>query len=206
MKTIKALLLSITFLVIIKSYSQEENQWANPEQWTEHNCKALFDKDVIRVENTGGTAVLWLNEVNFGNGTVELDLKGNDKLSFLGLAFHGQENDHYDAVYFRPFNFRSKEKGENAIQYISAPKNDWKVLREQFPGKYESAINPVPDPNDWFHARIAIDFPRVEVFIDDAENPTLVVEKINNRREGKLGLWVDSDDGEFKNLHITNSN
>ncbi|WP_422082086.1 family 16 glycoside hydrolase [Ulvibacterium sp.] len=202
MREIKTLLTAITLLFITSIYSQESNKLFDPEHWTEHNCKASFEEGVIHIENTGGTALLWLDGVDFGNGTIELDIKGNDKVSFLGLAFHGLDNENYDAVYFRPFNFKSKEKSGNAIQYIAAPDNDWNILREKFPGKYENAIDPIPDPNSWFHARIVIDFPEVKVYVDHAGKATLAVKQISKRKSGKLGLWVDSDDGRFKNLSI----
>ncbi|MDN5213300.1 DUF1080 domain-containing protein [Fulvivirgaceae bacterium BMA12] len=181
---------------------------ANSKNWTEHRGKATFEGDVIHLKETGGTAILWVNGVNFKNGTVELDIKGKDERgnSFVGLAFHGADDENYDAVYFRPFNFKSVEKKNNAMQYIDAPKNVWHVLRKKYPGKYESAVQPVPDPNDWFHAKIVINYPEVKVYVNDSTTPTFVVEQISKRREGKIGLWVDSEDGWFRNVTITEDN
>jgi hypothetical protein len=41
------------------------------------------------------------------------------------------------------------------------------------------------------------------VYINGSEEPTLEVEQISKREEGKLGLWLDSKDGWFKNVVVT---
>lgn len=177
-----------------------------PAQWPAYNSKVNFNKDTIHLINSSDkTAFLWLNNTNFGNGVIELDLKGKDLAgqSFIGVAFHAADNNNYDAIYFRPFNFKNPEKKERAIQYVDIPGNDWDKLREKYPGKYEGAVDPASDPNDWFHARIVLDFPRVTVFLNNSQVPGLQVEQLSNRKQGKLGLWIDSDEGWFKNIAIT---
>jgi hypothetical protein len=181
----------------------------SPARWSTYNSKVNFNKDTIHLINTAGkTAFLWLNNTNFRNGVIELDVKGKDLAgqSFVGVAFHATDNENYDAVYFRPFNFKNPEKKERAVQYIDKPDNDWDKLRQQYPGKYEGAVNPVPDPNDWFHVRIVIDFPQVKVYLANAGTPSLQVEQISKRKEGKFGLWIDCDEGWFKNVKITRIN
>ena len=178
---------------------------ADPANWTSHNSTATFEKSTIYLKNAGGgSALLWLNDFNFKNGIVELDIKGKDVRgqSFVGLAFHGLDNTHYDAVYFRPFNFKSQEKKNMAVQYIDAPDNVWHALRKKFPGKYENAVQPVPNPDDWFHVKIEVNTPDIKVYLNESDEPTLVVEKISTRNEGKVGLWIDSQDGWFRNVTI----
>ena len=115
-------------------------------------------------------------------------------------------DDHaFEVVYFRPFNFRADEpfKGR-AVHYISAPGNGWEALRKNFPGKFESAVNPVPDPDDWFHARIEVGDKLVYVFVDHAKTPSLVVNRIaESRQKRPMGLFVDSADGYYKNFKVT---
>ena len=65
------------------------------------------------------------------------------------------------------------------------------------------AVNPVPDPNNWFHARIEIKSPEIKVFVNNSKTPSLIVQQLSNRKEGKLGLWIDSKDGWFKNVVIS---
>jgi hypothetical protein len=76
--------------------------------------------------------IAWLKGIEFTNGTIEVDLRGKDlfQRSFVGIAFHGVDTTNYDAVYFRPFNFRSDDSVRriHAVQYIHPPKLDWFVL------------------------------------------------------------------------------
>ena len=50
----------------------------------------------------------------------------------------------YDAIYFRPFNFRTSDPARRlrAVQYISHPTYTWNKLRAERPGVYEKPVNP----------------------------------------------------------------
>jgi hypothetical protein len=179
---------------------------ANAGSWTASNCEVTFDNGIIHIINKGDeTALLWLNNTTMKNGVIELDIKGKDAAgqSFVGLAFHGSGDKDYEGVYFRPFNFHNPERKDHAVQYISKPEYDWQVLRQRFPGKYENPLVPAPDPNDWFHVKIVIEFPMVRAYVNESKEPVLEVEQISQRKDGKLGLWVDSEDGWFRNITIS---
>jgi hypothetical protein len=210
-KNMKTKLLILTFLECICFFETraQANINVDPEKWAPYNCSAIFDQGFIHVTNTAGkSASLWLKNINFKNGTIELDIKGKDVRgeSFVGIAFHASDSEHYAAVYFRPFNFRDPERKGRSVQYVDIPGHDWDTLRERTPGKYENAVNPVPDPNDWFHARIAIKFPEIKVFLNDSNEPSLIVHEINKRGEGNFGLWIDGSEGWFKNVVLSETN
>jgi len=178
----------------------------NAESFTEFNRKASYKDDEVHLNKNEGYGVLWLNDSSFVNGILELELRGTaiPGQSFVGLAFHGRDNTTFDAVYFRPFNFRNPERKGHSVQYISLPENDWEKLREQFPGRYENAAKPVPDPADsWFHVRIVVNFPEVKVYINHASEPTLQVQQLSSQRQGRIGFWVgNGSEGWFRNLQI----
>jgi hypothetical protein len=89
------------------------------------------------------------------------------------------------------------------VQYISHPKWTWNKLRAESPGKYEQPVSPVPDPDDWFHARIVIEGQKISVFVNNAGSPTLLVTALSERRDGRIGLWVGNGSaGDFANLTI----
>jgi hypothetical protein len=67
---------------------------------------------------------------------------------------------------------------------------------------YESAVKPVPDPAGWFHARVEVTKEKVSVWVDDGKDPCLVVHRLSGRPKGMVGLWVDSNQGAFRNLKI----
>jgi len=141
---------------------------------------SIVDEDgrkALRLDERPGDGVAWLENLQFTNGVIEIELKGRDVLqrSFLGVAFRGLGDKTYDAVYFRPFNFRADdpERRSHAVQYISHPTYTWNKLRAEKPGLYEKPITPPPDPNGWFRARIVIEKPKVSVFVNGAVQPSL---------------------------------
>lgn len=162
----------------------------------------------VHISEREGDGVAWIDNVNFTNGIIELDIKGKDVLqqSFVGVAFHGRDEKTLDAVYFRPFNFKSTDSVRriHAVQYVSHPDFTWNKLRETQNGKYEKAIPSAPNPNEWFHVKIIVDYPHVSVFVNNNSTPCLSVEQLNDRKNGRIGLWVGNNSGsDFANLIIT---
>jgi hypothetical protein len=163
-------------------------------------------KQVLRLAPVGGNrkgsnvGMALVAGVTCTEGTIDVDLRGQgeDSPSFVGIAFGVADADRYEAVYFRPFRFRSADAVErsHAVQYIAWPEHTWEALRAQAPGVYEAAITPVPDPADWFHARIEVGRSTVKVFVDRAAQPTLAVNRLRTEGGG-IGLWVDSQEGSF---------
>jgi hypothetical protein len=161
----------------------------------------------VRLSESPGDGVVYLEGVEGANGAIEIDIRGKDVLqqSFVGVAFHGLDEKTYDAVYFRPFNFKNEDPARRlrAVQYISHPTYTWNKLRTEHPGKYEQPVNPVPDPNGWFHARILVASPKMSVFVSDAKEPCLVVDQLSDRKRGLAGLWVgNTSGGDFANFKI----
>ena len=168
------------------------------------------DKKGVRFDARPEIAVAWLENFEFGDGTIEFDVRGKDEFqrSFVGLAFHGVDEKTYDAIYFRPFNFKSGDalRRQHAVQYISHPEFTWQKLRAEHPGQYEKPVQPVPDPNSWFHVRVVVAYPKVSVFVNDADEPCLIVEQLSNRTKGWVGFYVSNDSGgDFANLKITSA-
>jgi len=162
----------------------------------------------LRLSSSPGDGVAYLRGTEFGNGTIEVDIRGKDVQgqSFVGIAFHGVDSTTYDAIYFRPFNFRTPDstRQSHAVQYISHPTYTWQKLRAERPGSFEQPVSPAPDPNAWFHVRVVVASPKVSVFVGDAKQPSLVVDQLNDRTKGLVGLWVgNNSDGDFANLKIT---
>jgi len=161
----------------------------------------------VRLTEGAGEGVAYVQGVEFANGTIELDVRGKDvqQQSFLGVAFHGLDSTTYDAIYFRPFNFRAADstRHAHAVQYIAHPTYTWQKLRDERPGVYEKAVSPAPDPNGWFHARVVVADSQVSVWVGDATAPSLVVTELSHRGHGMVGLWVgNGSGGDFANLRI----
>jgi hypothetical protein len=161
-------------------------------------------KKGVRLSDDG---VAYLTGVEFSNGAIEVEIRGKDveQQSFIGVVFHGVDGKTYDAIYFRPFNFKTEDAARRmrAVQYVAHPTYTAQKLRDEHPGKYEQAVNHAPDPNDWFHARVVVASPEVSVFINDANEPCLVVTQLSDRKKGLVGLWgAGAVGGDFANLKI----
>jgi hypothetical protein len=63
-------------------------------------------------------------------------------------------------------------------------------------------LPPVPDPVDWFHARVVIKEQWITVYVNHNELPSLHVHLLNDWKGGKFGLWDDGLSGDFANLRI----
>ena len=165
----------------------------------------------IRLSKDYGEGIAWLKGVEFSNGTIEFDARGEDVEghSFVGIAFHGKNNETYDAVYLRPFRFNETDEAmrSHSIQYIALPNYTWRVLREKFSNKFEHTIDPSPDPNSWVHVRMVIKDSTVSTYINGNKEPSLVVEKMSTISTGAIGFYVaDTSGGDFANLKITKTN
>jgi len=164
----------------------------------------------FRLDERPGDGVAYLRGIELGNGTIEFDVKGKDVQgqSFVGVAFHGVDGTTYEAIYFRPFNFRAEDpvRRGHAVQYISHPTYTWQKLRAERPGIFEQPVNPAPDPNAWFHVRVVVASPKVSVFVGDAKEPCLVVTRLSDRTNGLVGLWVGNNSGgDFADLKIVSN-
>ena len=174
--------------------------------------KALKDgQPAVRLVAEGDSAngivgLALRRDLSFSTGSIEIDLKGKNvrQRSFLGVAFNVIDEKTFEAIYFRPFNFKAEEPFRGrAVQYIAWPANTWEHLRKNEPGRFEKPVNPVPDPDGWFHARIEVTDQEVRVFVNHAKEPSLVVARLSRgAAERPLGLFVDSADGWYANLTV----
>lgn len=162
----------------------------------------------IKLSKAKGEGLAWIDDVVFSNGIIEFDVRGENvkQNSFVGIAFHGINNDTFDAVYLRPFQLRETDPKlrKRGIQYISLPEFTWRKLRELYPEKYENEVTSAPDPDSWIKMRIEIDGSLISVYVDNSTKPVLVVDKLTSTKNGKLGFYVaDTSGGDFANLKVT---
>ena len=186
----------------------------NKSELKTHNRHAVVTMQEMGVINSveldarEGDGIAIFENIEFENGTIEFDVKGKNTpgKSFVGVAFHIQNNETFNAIYFRPFNFQNSDKvrSGHSVQYISHPEFTWKKLRTDFPEQFENPVKPVPDPDEWFHAKVVINWPTVKVYVENSNVPSLNVKMKNEFKKGEVGFWVgNGSDGEFKNLVVT---
>lgn len=162
----------------------------------------------VHVSEKEGSGVAWVEGTDFAQGTIEVDVRGRDVLqrSFLGIAFHRKDDNSYEAVYLRPFNFRAAEpdRHQHAVQYISLPEFDWPRLRKEFAEEFENPVDASVSPTDWVPLRVVVSGPRVQIYVGAVKSPALEARKLGTYERGTVGLWVgNNSDGDFANLRFT---
>ncbi len=165
------------------------------------------DYQGIRLSKAIGEGIAWMKGTNFSTGTIEFDVRGEDlkQHSFVGIAFHGQNDSTYNAIYLRPFHFHAQDtvSQNRMIQFISLPVFTWRKLRAEFPGQFESHITTPPDPNVWVHVRIEVTSSDISAYINRSNIPSLIVQPPIALPPGKVGFYVaDTSGGDFANLSI----
>lgn len=203
----KKILLIFCCVCCLSATAQHTKRYNLPELYLKKafvpsDSVTLTKPDVLTTVNT-----IWFKSLTFSEGTIDIDLRGRNVFlrSFLGIAFHGTDSTHYDLLYFRPFNFKSPDtlRRKWSVAYVSLPDYNWPRLRKEHPLVFENAVQPVPDPDAWFHATIVIKAHHLTVYVDHSTVPCLVVTLLNSQKDGRFGLFSDGLQSDFKNLTIT---
>ena len=166
------------------------------------------DGTAIVLNAQPGDGLGYIDGVQFTKGVIQLELKGenNPGKSFVGLAFNIQNDSTFEAIYFRPFNFVAKEAIRRAhmVQYIHHPEKTWHMLRETRTGEFENEIKNPPDPDNWFQARIIIEENKVRVFVNNAKEPSLVIDRLDSHKSDRIGVWTGFNSaGWFRSIKIS---
>ncbi len=164
--------------------------------------------DAVHVSDKLDPGLVWIDGISFADGAIEVDVRGRDLLqrSFLGIAFHGRDDQTYECVYLRPFNFRAPDaaRKRHAAQYMMLPAFDWPKLREQFPEEFEGGVDQAIAPIAWVTLKVVVQGAKVEAYAGPSATPVLNVRKLGDLSGGRIALWTgNNSDGDFANLRIT---
>ena len=168
----------------------------------------IQDRSGVRLSDASGNGVAWVEGTDFQSGTIEVDVRGRESMgqSFVGVAFHRQDDNSYEAVYVRPFNFRASDpaRKQHAVQYIALPEFDYDRLRAKVPEEFENPVDASIDPTDWVKLRVVVGGGRVQIYVGPVDEATLEVRKLGQLYSGQVGLWVGNQSGgDFANLVVT---
>ena len=173
-----------------------------------HTVVQESGRPIVRLDAKPGDGFAVVQGPTFDEGTIELDVRGEDvqQQSFVGVAFAVQNDSTYEAVYLRPFNFRTPDtaRAKRAVQYVSHPAWPWPRLRAESPGKYEQPVRPIADPTGWVPLRLVITRTQVSVFANGGAEPDLVVTRLGEAKPGAIAFWAGNNSrGDYANLKIT---
>jgi hypothetical protein len=161
----------------------------------------------VTVTEKEGDGIVWIENTDFALGTIEVDIRGRDVTgrSFVGIAFHRRNDQAYEVVYLRPFNFRSDDplRHQHAVQYMMMPEFEWPRLRKEFPEEFENPVDKSVEPTGWVPLRVVMNLKTVQIYVGKVTSPTLEVRKLGNLQGGQIGLWAgNGSDGAFANLRV----
>ena len=203
--------LVILSLISIHSFSQEQINLA--EKFQNKNIKAVNrlisiygdSSNTLEMNARDIDGLGILEDIEFDKGVIEIEFLGenNPGKSFIGIAFNIQNDNTYEAIYFRPFNFVAEEqiRKDHMVQYIFHPEFTWRKLRNERTGEFEDEISDPPNPDDWFKAIIKITDNTVDVYLNKLIEPVLSVDRLTLSKSNKIGIWTGfGSSGRFKNL------
>jgi hypothetical protein len=201
------LLASVCILNIAPLVAQE----LSPDNLTAYNSifsvtnfegrRAIQVREPAELLQSNEDNLVILNGVDFYNGEIEIWLAGTrnpdaneSARGFTGIAFRiAEDPTEYEAIYVRPANGRADDqlRRNHSIQYISHPEYTWNKFRADTPSKYESYAD--MGPGEWIKYRLVVDGERAELYLNDAEQPNLIVKDLKlGDSSGRIGLWIDS--------------
>jgi hypothetical protein len=167
------------------------------------------------LDQEGPTDVLLalVEGMEFRDGEIELEVAGaplpdapSDMRGFIGLSFHvSPDGSRSEDVYLRPSNGRAEDqlRRNHAVQYQSIPGYGWKRLRDETPGQYESYVD--LQPGVWTRMRVKVSGTRAELYVNGAEQPTLIVRDLKHGAiGGGVALWAhQTTEAYFRHLVVT---
>ena len=157
-----------------------------------------------------------LNNFKFHNGTIEVKMLSrllpdapDFARGFIGIAYRINDDDtKFESYYVRPTNGRKCDdpiRKNHGCQYFSYPKYTFAYFRENNITKYEAPVD--IDLNEWIQLKAIIQDSVAKFYINDMENPILVVNDMKHGSDltGSVGFFVDiGTEAFFKDLKITN--
>ena len=184
------------------------------------SLEKLIGKEVVKVtknpalKEVDQPTFVKIKGTNFQNGTIEVSvlsklLPDADQFArgFIGVAFRiNDDNTKFENIYIRPANARADDqiRRKHTIQYFSFPDFPFSRTRKETPGKYESYADMAL--NEWIKIKITVKDTKAQLFINDAAQPSLIVNDLKHGADssGAIGLWVDvGTEGYFADLRIS---
>ncbi|WP_430603030.1 hypothetical protein IGJ02_000360 [Enterococcus sp. DIV0724b] len=155
-----------------------------------------------------------LNNLTFHNGTIEVKMLSrllpdapDFARGFIGIAFRINHDDtNFESFYVRPTNGRIDDpvRKIRGVQYFSYPKYTFDYFRNLGITDFEGPADIGLD--EWISLKVVINGARGEFYLNDSEEPVLVVENMKHGADAKggIGFFVDiGTEAFFKEWKIT---
>jgi hypothetical protein len=139
----------------------------------------------------------YIRDLDFADGTIDVDFAATEETRFLGLAFHIQSEDSYEVIFVRPGGSLTSQAIQYTPAFLGAP--CWQI----YTGPGYTAAAEIPRKR-WMHARIVVANNEARLFLNGSREPALVVADLKlGPAHGSIGFWGHLGDGYFSNLTYT---
>jgi sugar lactone lactonase YvrE len=157
----------------------------NSDRWNFQNAEFVTYLDR---QSLMGTALL--EDVDFGDGVIEVDMAIENvrTRSYPGLIFRARPQGHYEQFYVRPHR---SPIYPDTLQYTPAFNGvaGWQL----YSGEGFTALGNIPE-KQWFRVKMEIKGSQARIFIDDAEEPALVIPRLKHGTStGAIGVTGPAD-------------
>jgi len=190
-KIVFSFLISFLFTLACLGSQTEIIPFDSP-RWQLVNAQPI---DYLGQKAMMGTA--FLKETEFTDGVIEFDLAVTGARSYPGLVFRSQADGSWERIYIRPHRSGSLAPSlyPDVLQYVSAYNrvDSWQFYNGE--GMTAGAVIPL---NRWFHVKIEVSGTQARLFLDNAQEPALLVHELKQGlRKGGLGLMGPMDGSAY---------
>jgi len=172
------------FIVILvlsfghRARCQETTVDFESDRWTNANAEIV---DHLDRRSLIGTALL--EDVEFDDGIIEVDIAVDGGRSYPGIIFRYQSPGNYEKFYIRPHR---APLYPDALQYM--PVINGIGCWQLYNGDGYTAMGEIP-AGQWIHVRMEVKGEQARVFVDDMESPALVVDNLQHgMSKGSIGV------------------
>jgi hypothetical protein len=210
-----AFYIAASFLLTSSLFAQKIRAYGVTSTYTQFDGKNAIKVAIdTNIKTFDEPTFAKLADSSFRDGTIEVNvlskfIQGAPDWArgFIGIAFRiNDDNSKFECIYIRPSNGRANDqiRRNHTTQYFSFPNHKFSDFRKSDPEKYESYAD--MGMNEWIKMRIVIKGEHAQLFINNAEQPCLIVNDLKHGVDmtGGIGLWVGNwTEGYFSDLKIS---
>lgn len=152
------------------------------------SVQEFHGRSALSVRGSLGNYV-YLRDSEFLDGTIEVDMAVESR-GIAGIAFRGNtEGTRIDKVCFL-FVGDDGSAGDNPVRQAVISRRDGSLCVLRLRPSGENKTGPSVRHDEWFQAKIVVAGTRIEVFLNDGDEPVFVVEKmLDVSGPGTVGVW-----------------
>lgn len=185
---------AVTGIVVAESASAGETVDFESGRWVLQGARVV---DYLGRRSLAGSA--YLEDVEFEDGVLEVDIAVDGKTSYPGFVFRMQSAEECERFYVRPHRL---EVYSDVLQYTPVFNGNagWQLYWG--PGYTAGAAIP---RGEWVHLRLEVEGTQAAVFVGVSEEPALIINRLEHgASKGKIGVMGPADGtAYFSNFQYT---